>query len=113
MDEGKSTTQHGGVKQGSRPWAFQKRDGSWALAVEETPVVITIGKLVIIPDRNEYDRFEEALQSARNELKAAVGAIVEKYRYGAITSSEAREEIEVAFARYDYMTLNALEALRP
>jgi hypothetical protein len=113
MDDCKSTTQHGGVKQGSRPRVFQKRDGSLALAVEETPGVITIGRLVIVLDPSELDHFENALQRARNELKAAVGAIIGNYQHGAISNSEAREEIEVAFARYDYAIFHALEALRP
>ena len=38
-----------------------------------------IGKLVAAPDPSELDHFENALQSARIELKAAVDALVEKY----------------------------------
>jgi hypothetical protein len=96
----------------ARPRIFQRRDGSWAAAVEVTPGIITIGRLVVVPDRNEYDRFEDALESARNELKAAVGAILEEQRRVAISDSEAREEIEVAFARYDYTVFHAFETLR-
>ena len=53
---------------------LRRRDGSLMLAVEETPNVFTLGKLVIIPSPSAIDRFEDAFMKARKTLQDGLDA---------------------------------------
>jgi hypothetical protein len=100
-------THSGGAVQGAVK-VFRRRDGSWVVAYAQDGVT-RIGKLTVVPDRTDLDRFETALQDARNTLRAATLAIAAE----GLCVAEAHEEIEIAFARYDLDAFHATEALRP
>jgi hypothetical protein len=100
-------TQRNGAVQGAVK-VFRRRDGSWVVAFDEDGVT-RIGKLTVVPDRAELDRCEAALQDARDTLGAAMLAIAAER----LSVAEAHEEIEFAFARYDFEIFHATHALRP
>ena len=87
-----------------KPKAFQKRDGSWAIACLDGDGVIRIGKLTLIPAKTALDRFEDALDLARRDLEAAVQAAIAARSYEAVAD---------AFGVFDYVLFHALERLRP
>jgi hypothetical protein len=90
------------------PRVFQRRDGGWVLAYDEDGVT-RIGRLIVVPDRTELDRFKDALQRARDELEGAVSDIAHQ----GLCIDEAPDALAIAFARFDYLLFRALEALRP
>jgi hypothetical protein len=53
---------------------LRRRDGALMLAVEETPGVFTLGKLVIIPSPSAIDRFEDTFIRARKTLQDGIDA---------------------------------------
>ena len=88
------------------PRVFQRRDGSWVVAYDDSGVT-RIGRLTIVPDGTDLDRFKDALSTARNALEHAVRSAV-----GGAIASASHEALEDAFAAYDFNTFHALEALR-
>ena len=105
MDEIEST-HHLSAGQGA-PRVFQTRDGGWVVAYDEDGVT-RIGKLIVVPDRTELDRFKDALQRARDELEAAISDIAHQ----GLFIDEARDALAIAFARFDFLVFHTLEALR-
>lgn len=94
------------VRQGA-PRVFQKRDGGWVVAHEEDGVTF-IGQLTLVPRCTAFDRFEDALQSARDELEATVNDIAHQ----GLDIDQARDALANAFGRFDFLLFHALEALR-
>jgi hypothetical protein len=87
-----------------KPKAFQKCDGSWAIACLADDGVIRIGKLTLVPALTDFDRFENALDLARRDLETAVQAAIAARSYEAVAD---------AFGVFDYVVFQALERLRP
>jgi hypothetical protein len=87
-----------------KPKAFQKRDGSWAIACLDDTGVIRIGKWNRIPALTDFDRFENALDLARRDLETAVRAAI---------ANRSHEAVADAFGVFDYVLFHALERLRP
>jgi hypothetical protein len=106
MDDGVLTQRNGAVQGALK--VFRRPDGSWMVAYDEDGVT-RIGKLTVVPNRTDLDRFETALHDARNTLRVATLAIAAE----GLSVAAAHEEIETAFARYDFEIFYALEALRP
>jgi hypothetical protein len=85
---------------------YQRRDGRYVVVHDEDGVT-WVGNLTIVPRRTEFDRFEDALQSARDELEATVSGIAHQ------GLDEARDALAVAFGRFDFLLFHALGVLRP
>jgi lipoate-protein ligase A len=106
MDDRESTHRLSARQAASK--VFRRRDGGWAVAHDEDGVTF-IGRLVIVPDRTALDEFENAIQFARDQLKAAMRVV-------ASVEPDARpvnyEILEGAFAEYDFRMARALEVLR-
>jgi hypothetical protein len=89
------------------PRVYQRRDGGCVVAHDEDGVTF-VGKLTIVPRKTDLDRFEDALQSARNDLEGAVSDIVHQ----GLFIDDARDALAIAFGRYDFEVFHAFEALR-
>jgi hypothetical protein len=77
------------------PRVYQRRDGGWVVAHHDDGVTF-IGKLTVVPDRTNLDRFEDEFQRARKMLQEGIAAGV----------------ADDAFALFDFRIFHALEALR-
>ena len=84
---------HNGVR--LRRKYLRRRDGALMLAVEESPNVFTLGKLVIIPSPSAVGRFEDTFMKARKTLQDGLDAGVAD-----------------ALPLFDFRVGEALEALR-
>jgi hypothetical protein len=104
MDEVVSTYRLS-AKQGG-PRVYQRREGCYVVAHDEDGLT-HVNKLTLVPRKTDLDRFEDALSSARDALEYAVRSAV-----GSVIASASHEALEDAFARYDFNTFHALQALR-
>lgn len=100
MDTGESTHRLS-ARQGA-PQVYQRRDSAWVVAHDEDGVTF-IGKLTLVPRRTAFDRFEDALQSVRDELEATVNDIAHQVR-----DIEARNALAAAFRGFDFLLFHAL-----
>jgi hypothetical protein len=93
MEDGESTPRLSAMQ--SAPLVLQRRDGSWVVAYNDDGVT-RIGKLTVVPDRTDLDRFEDEFWRARKMLQDGVAAGL----------------VDDALALFDFRMSAALEALR-
>lgn len=89
------------------PRVHRRRNGSWIVAYDGHGVT-RIGKLTAVPARTDLDRLEDALQTARNDLEAAVNGLAQQ----GLFLDEASDDLALAFARHGFEVFLALEALK-